>query len=317
MAHTENTVQGRAQFVNNSRQLPIFCTTRFFRMKTRLFAGVLKAAVLRHIPRGTEHKIFPADGIADKHILPAQNTCFVLYGYLDVARGSQRLIGQWQTQIFKRTTFRRFGAEDLQKRSVRCKHHTVDTADNSQRGQKLLAFQEGARTGVPPNARLAELTTLIGAIQQQKEKSMPLSLEQFDERVSRANKSMDRLEAMLDSSAERQAVEEMRKEISALFEEQRRDIQMQQMRSVIDATGAGAAPAVRVDEARPRDQPVPSSVDPAIVAQQQAIAAGRASRYARDPTGASKAAQDEQREQILRQAEQERQRGNDRDAAER
>lgn len=178
-------------------------------------------------------------------------------------------------------------------------------------------FEKGARTGVPPNARLAKLTTLIGAVQQQKEKSMPLSLEQFNERVSRANKSMDGLEAMLDSSAERRAFEEMRREISALFEEQRRDIQMQQMRSVTDATGAGAVPAARVDEARPRDQPVPSTVDPAIVAQQQAIAAGRASSEAREPAGASKAAQNEQREQMLRQSQQERQRCNDRDAAER
>ncbi|MDE4589003.1 hypothetical protein [Sinorhizobium meliloti] len=45
---------------------------------------------------------------------------------------------------------------------------------------------------------------------------MPLSLEQVDERVARANKSMDRL-----------AVEEMRKEISALFAQQRRDIEIQ------------------------------------------------------------------------------------------
>ena len=129
---------------------------------------------------------------------------------------------------------------------------------------------------------------------------------------------MDRLETMVDSSAERQAVEEMRKEISALFEEQRRDIQMQQMRSVNDTAGAGdTPPAARVDEARIKDRPAPATVDPAIAAQQQAIAAGRASRAAREQAGASKAAQDEQRQQILRQAEQERQRGNDRDGAER
>ena len=170
----------------------------------------------------------------------------------------------------------------------------------------------------PPDEPLAELKTLIATIQQQKEKAMPLSLEQFDERVSRANKSMDRLETMVDSSAERQAVEEMRKEISALFEEQRRDIQMQQMRSVNDTAGAGGTPpAARVDEARTQDRPAPATVDPAIAAQQQAIAAGRASRAARDQAGASRAAQDEQRQQILRQAEQERQRGNDRDGAER
>lgn len=170
----------------------------------------------------------------------------------------------------------------------------------------------------PPDEPMAELKTLIATIQQQKEKAMPLSLEQFDERVSRANKSMDRLETMVDSSAERQAVEEMRKEISALFEEQRRDIQMQQMRSVNDTAGAGGTPpAARVDEARVQGQPAPATVDPAIAAQQHAIASGRASRAAREQAGASKAAQDEQRQQILRQAEQERQRGNDRDGAER
>ncbi|MCO5153989.1 MULTISPECIES: relaxase/mobilization nuclease domain-containing protein [unclassified Shinella] len=170
----------------------------------------------------------------------------------------------------------------------------------------------------PPDEPLAEFKSLIATIQQQKEKAMPLSLEQFDERVSRANKSMDRLETMVDSSAERQAVEEMRKEISALFEEQRRDIQMQQMRSVNDTAGSGdTPPAARVDEARAQDRPPPATVDPAIAAQQQAIAAGRASRAAREQAGASKAAQDEQRQQILRQAEQERQRGNDREGAER
>ncbi|WP_084438700.1 relaxase/mobilization nuclease domain-containing protein [Shinella sp. HZN7] len=174
------------------------------------------------------------------------------------------------------------------------------------------------RSAASPDEPLAEFKSLIATIQQQKEKAMPLSLEQFDERVSRANKSMDRLETMVDSSAERQAVEEMRKEISALFEEQRRDIQMQQMRSVNDTAGAGGtSPAARVDEARIQDRPAPATVDPAIAAQQQAIAAGRASRAAREQAGASKAAQDEQRQQILRQAEQERQRGNDRDGAER
>ncbi|MEW9612990.1 relaxase/mobilization nuclease domain-containing protein [Shinella sp. S4-D37] len=173
------------------------------------------------------------------------------------------------------------------------------------------------RSAAPPDEPLTEFKTLIAAIQQQKEKAMPLSLEQFDERVSRANKSMDRLETMVDSSAERQAVEEMRKEISALFEEQRRDIQMQQVRSVNDTAGAGGTPPTARDEARAQDRPAPATVDPAIAAQQQAIAAGRASRAAREQAGASKVAQDEQRQQILRQAEQERQRGNDRDGAER
>ncbi|WP_210178853.1 hypothetical protein, partial [Ensifer sp. Root1252] len=142
--------------------------------------------------------------------------------------------------------------------------------------------------------------------------------EQFDERVSRANKSMDRLETMVDSSAERQAVEEMRKEISALFAEQRRDIQMQQMQSVADtAGGGGKPPAARADETRSQDRPAPPTVDPAIAAQQQAIAAGRAARAAREQAATAIGAQDEQRQQILRQAEQDRQRSNDRDGAER
>jgi len=48
---------------------------------------------------------------------------------------------------------------------------------------------------------------------------MPISLEQFDERVAKANKSMGGLATMVDSSAEQQAVEEMRREVTALFAE--------------------------------------------------------------------------------------------------
>ncbi|WP_457661979.1 relaxase/mobilization nuclease domain-containing protein [Sinorhizobium medicae] len=174
------------------------------------------------------------------------------------------------------------------------------------------------RSGAPSNEPLAELKSFIANIQRQEEKTMPLSLEQFDERVSRANKSMDRLETMVDSGAERQAVEEMRTEISALFAEQRRDIETQQVRSVADtAEGGGKPPAARADDARTQDRSVPQTVDPAIAVQQQAIAAGRAARAAREQAGAAKGAQDEQRQRILRHAAQERQRGNDRDGAER
>ena len=178
------------------------------------------------------------------------------------------------------------------------------------------------RPSAPSNAPLAELTTLIANIRQQKEKTMPLSLEQFDERVLRANKSMDRLEALTDGSAERQSVKEMRQEISTLFSQQRRDIAMQQMRSGTDTdtntAGAGGTPsAARADEARIQGRGAPPTVDPAIAAQQQGIAAGRAARAAREQAGAAKAAQHEKRQQILRQAEQERQRSNDRDGGER
>ncbi|WLR95719.1 relaxase/mobilization nuclease domain-containing protein [Shinella zoogloeoides] len=148
--------------------------------------------------------------------------------------------------------------------------------------------------------------------------AMPLSLEQFNERVARAKKSIHRLEGMVESGAERQAIEEMRKEISAVFEEQRRDIQMQQMPSTMrDGGGGGTLTAARGDDSLALQRPALVNVDPAIAAQQLAIAAGRAARASREQAGASKNLQDEQRQQILQQGAQERQRGNDRDGAER
>ena len=177
-----------------------------------------------------------------------------------------------------------------------------------------LAQMSGTLSSEP----LAERRGRIANRQQQKEKTMPLSLKQFDERVARANKSMDRLEMMVDSGAERQAVEEMRKEISALLAEQRRDIQTQQMRSAVGARAEGeTSPITGAGEPRMKNRPAPTAVDPAIAAQQQAIAASRAARAARTQADAAKGAQDQQRQEILRQAEHERQRGNDRDGADR
>ena len=147
---------------------------------------------------------------------------------------------------------------------------------------------------------------------------MPLSLEQFDERVARANKSMDRLETMVDSSGERQAVEEMRREIAALFAEQRRDIELQQMPSVMQTSGGGGTPpTARVDDGRDQNRKLPANVDPAIAVQQQAIAVGRAARATRERAGNAKGAQDEQHRELSRQAEQGRLRDNGRDGAER
>lgn len=161
-------------------------------------------------------------------------------------------------------------------------------------------------------------TGVVERCPQQKETAKPLSLEQFDARVLRASKSMDRLEMTADSSAERQAVEAMRKEISALFAEQRRDIEKLQVRSVTETVEDGeVSSAPPTAGARAEVWVVPSAVDPAIAAQQQAIAAGRAARAAREQAGAAKAAQDEQRQQILRQAEKKRLRDKDRDGAER
>lgn len=200
--------------------------------------------------------------------------------------------------------------------SVEAAGSAKDGAPTAWLQNRCDAYQRQARA--KPATPFADVMTTLTDLKQQKENAMPLSLEQFDERVARANKSMDRLEGMVDSGAERQAVEDMRKEISALFEEQRRDIQMQQMPSAMQAGGGGGTPtAARVDDGQALDRPTPSNGDPAIAAQQQAIAAGRAARAAREQAGAAKNAKDEQRQQVLRQAEQERQRGNDRDGAER
>nr|WP_314095302.1 relaxase/mobilization nuclease domain-containing protein [uncultured Shinella sp.] len=200
---------------------------------------------------------------------------------------------------------------------------TVDAAGSAKDGAPTAWLQNRfddhrRQVQAKPATPLVDQKTFVTDLKQQKENAMALSLEQFDERVARANKSMDRLEGIVDSGAERQAVEEMRKEISALFEEQRRDIQMQQMLSTMQAGGGGGRPtAASVDDSQTLDRPMPANVDPAIAAQQQAIAAGRAARAAREQAGTAKNAQDEQRQQILQQAEQERQRGNDRDGAER
>lgn len=126
--------------------------------------------------------------------------------------------------------------------------------------KRLDAFAQ--RSGAPTNEPLAELKSFIAKIQRREEKTMSLSLEQFDGRVSRANKSMDRLETMVDSGAERQAVEEMRKEISALFAEQRRDIEMQQVRSLTEAAGTGGAPPVVPLVQRRNGQPQPRARRP-------------------------------------------------------
>jgi hypothetical protein len=278
-------------------------------MERETMAVIVEGAV------GVEAKLISADGKSVQILAPT--TASVSKIERELAKQNDEFGPGSETRSVARDFQARLLAHGLRASVV------VEAAGSAKHGAPSAWLQKkfgtlAERSAAPAEEPLAEFKTLIATIQQQKEKAMPLSLEQFDERVSRANKSMDRLETMVDSSVERQAVEEMRKEISALFEEQRRDIQMQQVRSVNDTAGAGGTPpAARVDEAHTQDRPAPATVDPAIAAQQQAIAAGRASRAAREQAGASKAAQDEQRQQILRQAEQERQRGNDRDGAER
>ncbi|MCA0339685.1 MAG: relaxase/mobilization nuclease domain-containing protein [Proteobacteria bacterium] len=164
------------------------------------------------------------------------------------------------------------------------------------------------------NSALAGLKHLVETIHEQKEKTMALSLDAFDARVLRANKSMDGLERLVDGSAERQAVAEMRREITALFVAQRRDLEMQQIRSATDVAGGENRPSVaRADGLRMRDQGAARTIDPAIAAQQHAIAAGRAARAQCEQAEAAKVARQERQQEIRRQAAQGRQNDKDRD----
>ena len=168
------------------------------------------------------------------------------------------------------------------------------------------------------NSTRAGFKHLVEIIHEQKEKAMAFSLDVFDARVLRTSKSMDGLESLVDSSAERQALAEMRREITALFVAQRRDLEMQQMRSAADAAKEEGRPSVaRAGGLRMRDQGAARTIDPAIAAQQQAIAAGRAARAQREQAEAAKVARQERQQEIRRQAAQERQNDKDRGGSER
>ncbi|WP_075293088.1 relaxase/mobilization nuclease domain-containing protein [Pararhizobium arenae] len=189
---------------------------------------------------------------------------------------------------------------------------TVEAAGSAKDGMPTAWLRnrlDAHRRRAQPAKQLAEIMTSLLDLKQQKENAMALSLDQFDERVARANKSIDRLEGMVDSSTERQAVDAIRREISALFEEQRRDLEMRQLRSVEETAGSsGTRQARGAEEGQRRDQPAVPTIDPAITAQQQAIAAARAARAIREQAETSKNARDEQRSEILRRAEEARQR---------
>jgi len=162
-----------------------------------------------------------------------------------------------------------------------------------------------------------ELNGLLTSLQQRKEQTMALSLEQFDERVARANKSMERLETVVDSSVEKQAVEDMRREIGALFAEQRQQIELDQMRPIATSGGATSNASPAQSEAPSDTRSRQPNVDPAILAQQQSIAQGRAARNAREQSSAEKANREGQRQQVLKEVNQQRQSQNERDGWER
>jgi len=167
------------------------------------------------------------------------------------------------------------------------------------------------------SSSLLGIASLVSNLKQPENRTVFLSLKQFDERVLRTNRSMDQLETMIDNDVERQAFKEMRQEILALFTAQRRDIERQQMYSASGAAQKPDALTQRSNAARQQVQPRPASIDPAIVAQQQSIAEGRAARAAKELVMNTKNEQERQRQQMLRQAEQARQREADRDGSER
>ena len=147
---------------------------------------------------------------------------------------------------------------------------------------------------------------------------MAMSLEQFDERVARANKSMERLEGIVDSSAERQAVAEMRREVSALFAEQRRDIEVQQVRSAAGSSdNVSTANTTRTADVADQGKSRPVSADPSIAVQQQAIAQGRRERESKEQATTAGTNQEHQRQEAIRRLAQESERQNGRDGAER
>ena len=146
---------------------------------------------------------------------------------------------------------------------------------------------------------------------------MAISLEQFDERVARANMSMDRLEGLVGSSLEQQAVAEMRQEIAALFAEQREQLSLRDARAETVASGSGnKADEGHSTRGREPDRTLSPNNSPAIAAQQAAIAEARNERAARDQAEQVKKAQDEKRQHALREAEHKRQQQSERDGPE-
>ncbi|WP_159952615.1 relaxase/mobilization nuclease domain-containing protein [Rhizobium sp. 18065] len=198
---------------------------------------------------------------------------------------------------------------------------TIEAAGSAPDGKPTpwlkARFNETAVPEKSGREAVGEFAGLINSLKKQKEQKMALSLEQFDERVARANKSMDRLETIVDSSSERQAVEEMRREIAALFSEQRQQIELDQMRSAGSPSAGSSTAASATGGTRENHHPRLANVDPAITAQQQAIAQGRASRASRDQAVAAKGVQEDLRQQALKRAEQDRQHGSDRDGMDR
>lgn len=175
-----------------------------------------------------------------------------------------------------------------------------------------------AKAGTEASNPLPMLRQFIRSLEKRKERKMAISLEQFDERVARANMSMDRLEGLVGSSVEQQAVAEMRQEIAALFAEQREQLTLQAA-SAVDMRSGGARQGTGGIRSGDR-QPAPSrgaNVDPAIAAQQAAIARARNERAARDQAAQAKKRQDEQRQHALREAEHKRQQQNEPDGPER
>lgn len=234
----------------------------------------------------------------------------------EIARQNDEIGPGGETQAFSRNLRARLKGHGLDA-SV-----SVEAAGSARDGRPTPWLStrfdaEAGRSTASAADPFSTLKTLISDLKQRKDSTMPISLEQFDERVAKANKSMDRLETMVDSSAERQAVEEMRREVAAIFAEQRKEIELSQMPTAGSAGEGSNPPPAQAPSEQSQTRSAPVNIDPAIAAQQQAIAAGRAARASESQAAAAKGAQQDKRQQAVKLAEQDRQRENGRDGAER
>ena len=192
---------------------------------------------------------------------------------------------------------------------------TVRALETVDAGHPITAnrFATMAKAYVDP---LVGIRPVLANFEQQKEGAMPLSLEQFERRVLRANISIDRLEAIAESRAEREAVAETRRQFSSLFLERRRDLEVLWALSAVNATGKGQKP-LPMPGRRRGERAVAAAIDAGVAAQQDAIAANRTARAIEAQAGEAKFVQDEEPEKTSLKAKHQRELDKDRDGPER
>lgn len=226
----------------------------------------------------------------------------------EIARGESE-----ETRRITQGIRRKFAAQGV-KASV-----TITAAGSARDGKPTAwlsaQFQQVSADGnrkedQTPTSPLDTLNALLISLKTQQERLMSLSLEQFEERVVRTNKSIDRLGSLVNSDHEKQAVAELRQEINALLVERRKELVIAQNQAPTSDTASTEA---KKPPSRDHDRPKPVSIDPALVQQQAAIAAARAAKSARDQAESAKATQAQNRQETLKQIQVERSARTERD----